>query len=610
MGVTVTTPSLQEKAFSFLLTPMRQLPIHNWGKYRVEGKPPVSAIRDLRISRKFGYAFGLVCVLCALLGSAALFGLLKVNSAVNSIVGSSMPSMKVLGDIRYSVATIRRSDALLLLCDTSACTVRLTAKRRSYITAYNRAIEEYAPMVSYAGERELFETIRGNAATYIASSDRGRQMVEAGKIEDASHLLLGGDAVKAYNAVADAVEADVVLNDTMYAEEGARTARLGHTLLLAICGLMAITVVLCGVIGTGLTRLIVPPLEWATAALEQLAGKDLTAHVEVRGRDELGRLSVALNTSVESMRDVLRTLTRGADTLSAAAEELSVRSKQTSVNTQAQTSKINQIAAAAQEMTATIAEISHNTETAAGASRESAEMAHRGGAVMRAATATMKQIATASSTVAEKMDSLARRAVEIGKVVHVIHEISGQTNLLALNAAIEAAGAGEHGRGFAVVAGEVRRLAERTKGATEEIGGAIRSIQEETRQTLDLMSQSRGAVETGLGETASAHSSLEAIIESSKQVEGQIHLIATAATEQTAASGEISESVSQISNLSGENARAAEEAAEASKSLSELANDLDGIIRQFRIDDETQPGSKLQSAPPARALAPTPHRAY
>jgi methyl-accepting chemotaxis protein len=244
-------------------------------------------------------------------------------------------------------------------------------------------------------------------------------------------------------------------------------------------------------------------------------------------------------------------------------------------------------------MTATIGEISHNAESAAGASRESAETANKGGAVMQSAAATMEKIAAATNTVSEKMSSLAHRSEEIGKVVNVIQEISEQTNLLALNAAIEAARAGEHGRGFAVVAGEVRRLAERTKGATEEIAGTIRSIQDETRETLQVMNESRTAVETGMGETAHARRSLEAIIESSKQVEHQIQMIATAATEQTAASGEISESAGQISQLSTETAQGAEEAVEALKNLASLASDLDGMTRQFRLEDEGQPGGKF-----------------
>jgi methyl-accepting chemotaxis protein len=385
---------------------------------------------------------------------------------------------------------------------------------------------------------------------------------------------------------------------------------MGHTLLIWICVMVAVTVALCAVIGIVLTRLVVPSLLAAIAVLEKMAAKDLTGEVESVGNDEIGRLSTAINISIASMREVLLSLTRGAETLSAASEQMSQHALGTRNNTQAQSSKTNQIAAAAQEMTATIGEISQNAEQAAAASRSSAEMATQGGVVMQATAITMERIATATNSVAEKMDSLSHRSEEIGKVVSVIQEISGQTNLLALNAAIEAARAGEHGRGFAVVAGEVRRLAERTKGATEEIAGTIRSIQDETRETLEVMSHSRGAVESGMSETANARNSLEMIITSSKEVEHQIHMIATAATEQTAASREISESASSISDLASESANAAEDAASASKNLSELAHDLDGIIRQFRIGDEAQQGGRLKGATRPSSSAPALRRAY
>lgn len=548
--------------------------------------------RDLRISGKFICAFGTVCLLCALLGTASLTGLFKVSSIVNHIVGGSIPSMSALGSIRYSVATIRRTDALLLLCDSSACITRLATKRKTYIAAYDKAIRQYASEVSYSGERELYDTIRQNTEAYIAFSEQSRDLADAGKTADAMRILLTGDAVKNYNAAADAVEADVALNGKAAAEEGARSARLVRAFWIGICIVMAITVMLCAGIGVALTRDIVPPLLAATAALEQVAERNLAVTVEVHSKDEIGRLSTALNKTVESMRSVLRSVAQGVDRLTVAATELSVRSNQTSENTHTQTSKINQIAAAAQEMTATIGEIGHTAEVASGASRQSAETARLGGKVMQAAAATMHEIATSTGSVEQKMTSLSQRSREVGKVVSVIQEISEQTNLLALNAAIEAARAGEHGRGFAVVAGEVRRLAERTKHATEEIGGTIRGIQEETRATLGVMSQSRSTVEAGLNETDRARQRLEAVIESSKEVETQIQLIATAATEQTAAFQEISESTSYISNLAGENSRAFEEAAKECKNLSTLAAELDGIIRQFRVDDETRADGK------------------
>jgi methyl-accepting chemotaxis protein len=340
---------------------------------------------------------------------------------------------------------------------------------------------------------------------------------------------------------------------------------------------------LCIAIGALLTRLIVPPLQAATQAIEQFSRNDLTFHLEAPGKDEVGRLSTAINLCASSMREVLGVLSRGAKTLSVATEELIAHSSESRSNAEIESSKVSQIAAAAQQMTATIQEISHNSETASGAGQTAASAAVKGGEVMQRASDTMKRIASSTADVAEKMGALGHRSEEIGRVVTVIQEISEQTNLLALNAAIEAARAGEHGRGFAVVAGEVRRLAERTKGATEEISGTIRNIQDETRETLTVMEQSRSEVDSGMKETQRALAGLDTIIQSAQDVEQMIHMIATAATEQTAASEEISQSASQISELSGINARAAEVSAGASQKLDHLAQELNKVIGQFRI---------------------------
>ena len=561
-------------------------------------------LRNLPVSRKFIVAFGIVCGLCIVLGVFTLITFHSISAKSENVSNNALPAVIALANTSSAAHNARRADLDLLLCQTPECTAQHNADRQKAFADYQAGIKAYEPRISYPGERELYQKFTTAWAQYQEASDRANAMLAAGKIGDGLDLLTTNAVQASYSAAFAGLDEDLQLNAKSGTEQsqGATSASTRATWVSS--GVTLLIVLLCAVIGGVLTREIAPRLGRIMAALEFFAAKDLTASVRVTGTDEIGRLGEAFNTSVASTRAVLMSVAQSAETLSAATTEISARSVQAAGNANTQSSKTNQIAAATQEMTATIGEISHNAESAAGASRESAETAEHGGAVMQAAAMTMEKIAAATSTVSEKMTSLAHRSEEIGKVVNVIQEISEQTNLLALNAAIEAARAGEHGRGFAVVAGEVRRLAERTKGATEEIAGTIRSIQEETRETLQVMQDSRAAVETGMEETANARKSLEAIIKSSQEVEHQIHLIATAATEQNAASGEISESVGQISQLSVDNAQGAEEAVEALKNLASLASDLDGMIRQFRLEDDRQAGGKFTGhAQPA--LRPT-----
>jgi methyl-accepting chemotaxis protein len=550
----------------------------------------MSMLRNLPVARKFFLAFGVVCVLCVCLGIYAIFTFHGLSKLSTNVSEKGFPSAVYLADMRGGIQRTRRADLDLLLCSAPTCLNDQMAKRQSAIDSYEVSLKKYEPLVDSDRERALYEKFSSTFAHYLDTSNKASEALKAGKNGDAADLLISDDAVSKLEAAISATTEGL----NMTAEQGIHNAlEVTNSSSRATGVMLAITIVivaLCAIVGLLLTKLIAPPIQQATAALEKLAQKDLTVSVDVLSEDEIGRLSTALNTSVVSMRSVLSSMAQGAETLSAAATELSVRAVQTTGNTQVQTDKINQIAAAAQEMTATIGEISQNAELAAGASLKSAKTASEGGSVMTAAAASMERIATATSSVAEKMNSLARRSEEIGKVVTVIQEISEQTNLLALNAAIEAARAGEHGRGFAVVAGEVRRLAERTKSATEEIASTILSIQQETTDTLDVMQTSRSQVDTGINETGRARTSLEAIIDSAKEVEHMVQLIATAATQQNSASAEIAESANQISQLSTENYHAAEEASESCKSLSSLATDLDGIIRQFKLSHDRRSG--------------------
>jgi methyl-accepting chemotaxis protein len=558
----------------------------------------MSVARNLPIARKFGLAFGLVCLLCLGLGTYSFLAFRGIAALSEDVSANGFPAAIALAEARGAFNRVAHVDLQLLLCQNAACVAAQKQVRVEQLNKLQQALNRYEPTISYPGEREIYTRFTGAFLRYRQVSDRSLELLAAGKNGDALDLVSSAASSSALDDARAALDDDLALNvkyGLQNAIETTSMARRGVWINLVVTLLI---VGLCALVGVVLNRLIAPRLARVAAALERLAAKDLTVEVTVTGTDEIGQLGVALNACAAAIRVVVQAVAQSAKTLSSATVEISARAVQSAGNAKTESGKTNQIAAAAQEMTATIGEISHNAESAAVSSRSSAGTAEQGGAVMHAASTTMEKIAAATGSVSEKMTSLAHRSEEIGQVVSVIQEISEQTNLLALNAAIEAARAGEHGRGFAVVAGEVRRLAERTKTATEEIAGTIRSIQEETRSTLEVMQDSRAAVESGMGETARARKSLEDIIESSKNVEHQIQLIATAATEQAAASGEISESAGQISQLAVENTQGAEETSEGLKNLTSLANDLQAMIQQFRLEDGGQGGGAFRTGAP------------
>jgi methyl-accepting chemotaxis protein len=543
----------------------------------------MSALRDLSISRKLFLGFSSICLLTVILGSIALASFNRVNAKVDDIANNAIPSMSVLNEIRMSSAAIRRVDAMIALCESPDCVAHYRSRRSASIDKYQKSLSQYEPIISYPGERELYNSFTSEMVQYLALSDEYQSLINTGRTDEARKLITGSKAVDLFDSISKVIEKDLNLNRDFGQQAGSDTLALGKRSSAIVLVTLILAVVLSISVGVILSRMIAPPLVAAADALERVSNRDLTVKLEVLSSDEVGRLSASVNHSVAATRAVLMAMSQASDTLSSAAEELSVRASQASSLSRDQSSRTNQIAAAAQEMTATIGEISKNAEEATRAGQLSASSSSDAGQVMQTANQTMAAIGDTTATVSERMAILATRSEEIGHVISVIQEISEQTNLLALNAAIEAARAGEHGRGFAVVAGEVRRLAERTKIATEEISTTISRIQEETQKTADVMISSREQVQAGMKETTNAQVALQATIDMVQNMEHMISMIATAATEQTSASHEISESAVHISQASSEQAVGAEESSLACKGLTELASDLHRQIVQFKL---------------------------
>ena len=306
-----------------------------------------------------------------------------------------------------------------------------------------------------------------------------------------------------------------------------------------IGGLIVILVTI--LISIWITRAIVSPLKKAVGFAQNIENGDLTADVDIHQNDEFGDLADALRSMQGKLSEVIGSFIKGAENISEASDQMNDSSKNMSMNSANQ-------AASAEEISSSIEEIAANIQQNTDNSMQTERIS------IHAATE-MKRVNDSAKNSSASMRKIAER-------ISIIGDIAFQTNILALNAAVEAARAGEHGKGFAVVAAEVRKLAERSKIAAEEISTLTRK---------------------SLSDSDEATKQLEAILPEIERTAQLVKEITAANLEQNSSIDQINNSIQQLNTITQQSASAAEKMAINSDDLAKLATEIKGSAEYFNV---------------------------
>lgn len=363
-------------------------------------------------------------------------------------------------------------------------------------------------------------------------------------------------------------------------------------------------------------------LRGMTSATDLLGEGNLSVRFCASGRDELARISGRLNTMLDSIVTVLRQVrdeatdsSRQADTLAALSEETLASMEEVSASV-SQVNDLMEAASASTEATGvSVSEIAASAQSSAQASTDGAQQAVQVAEAAHSANAEVAKVLNSMKSVGDRARESLLEIRELGQSVDsisgfvtTITSIADQTNLLALNAAIEAARAGDAGRGFAVVAEEVRKLAEESGRAAQEVSKRIAELQNKSSSSIAITESAGPLLLQAMEDAQSVQSRLDVAQKAIESLNQEIQNIAAVSQEQAAASEEISESMTNLNesnakiihstaairNSSQETTSAAESIASAAQSMAETAEKLNRLVETFVLDEEGQRAAMLR----------------
>jgi len=375
-------------------------------------------------------------------------------------------------------------------------------------------------------------------------------------------------------------------------------------------GIISFVIIL--ILGRIFSRKIVKPVKVLESVMDKVKEGDFSVRAEILTKDEIGQMSATFNDMLSNVTNLITESKEASELVNHAAMNLASNAEKASESAQEVNLTITEIAEGASsqaedaERGATITnELNHEIETLLTFINEMKERAAEVEAQNEISSKTVlllndrtAQNSEATGKIGDSIEILKGKSMTIGDIVDTISMIAGQTNLLALNASIEAARAGEHGRGFAVVAEEIRKLAEESDNAAQEIQANIGEIQGQTKETSELMETVHESSDLQQKAVTEADEAFKVIFERISEIISVIEKATLKVNDIASKKETMIEAIENISSVSEETAAGAEEVtasmdlqtetvgkvSESSDELSQLSERLSELLMHFKTE--------------------------
>ncbi|MDZ4202700.1 MAG: methyl-accepting chemotaxis protein [Gallionella sp.] len=538
-------------------------------------------MKNISIGIRLAGGFGLVVALFVANLLMTGLSLSQLVQSVTQMKEETLPFVLTVDEMDTSRAEVQQ-----WLTDVSA-----THNRDGYKDAEEAAqrflggVEKFKQMFREENDEARLREMQQIESNFNLFYANGKNMAEAYITQG---IVDGNVAMEGFDADSKAIyDALAKFREQQVAEAGhltSSTLEEAKSTMMMMAGGGLLAVLLATVLSILIARSVIVPVRAMRKTMQDIGSShDFTRRITIDSRDEIGQTARSFNELVANVQTSLHQIHDGIDRISDASQALSQSSHQVANSSTLQSEASAAMAAAVEQVTVSINQVSEHAHEALTISRRSGTLSDQGGEIIHNAASEMQQIADTVHQASDSIENLGAQSTQISSIVKAIKEIAEQTNLLALNAAIEAARAGEQGRGFAVVADEVRKLAERTSRATEEISLTIESIQDTARAAVASMADAAGQVGSGVSLAQQAGEAINQIKQESSQVLSTVGDIASALEEQTGTSKEISAHVERVAQMTEENSAAAENTAASADDLARLAEDMRSAVNHFKL---------------------------